>query len=556
MLLRPRQKVFVERCLTALEKHGNTLGVAPTGSGKTVMLSALVGRLMERGSKSALILQHRDELTAQNRKTFHRVNPVITQSGVINATMKEYHEPVAFAMVPTIARNLGRIVGPVDITVVDEAHHIAAKSYQDTLGRLYDLNPDMKLIGVTATPQRGDRTSLTPTFTNVGDQITIEELIRSGLLVRPRFFVVDIGVREELENVRKLVADFDMAEVAKVMDHHPLNEKVVEHWKEKAGDRQTVVFCSTIEHAEHICAAYREASVSARMVSSKTSAVDRKEILADFDASAFQVLVNVMVLTEGWDCPPVDCIVLLRPSSYKSTMIQMVGRGLRKIDPERHPGVTKTDCIVLDFGTSVLTHGTLEQSVDLEPDDGKGEAPMKVCPECNSEVPLGVQECPLCGYVFPVELAGGGEADEKEGLEHFTMSEVDIFNSSPFQWEEFWDGVALIANGFTAWGLTIFYAGEWHAIGGMKGKPLAYLANGDKLLCLSSADDFIRMNEKEDSAHKSRRWLHLQATDRQRQYLRVGPGPLNRYRASCMLTWQFNEQNIQKKLTQVGRKAA
>ncbi|SMG64241.1 [similarity to] type III restriction enzyme, res subunit, partial [methanotrophic bacterial endosymbiont of Bathymodiolus sp.] len=88
-----------------------------------------------------------------------------------------------------------------------------------------------------------------------------------------------------------------------------------------------------------------------------------------------QVIVNVSVLTEGWDHPPTDCVILLRPSSYKSTLIQMIGRGLRTVDPVEHPNVTKTDCIVLDFGTSTLLHGSLEQDVNLDGRDLNGDAP-------------------------------------------------------------------------------------------------------------------------------------------------------------------------------------
>jgi DNA repair protein RadD len=98
--------------------------------------------------------------------------------------------------------------------------------------------------------------------------------------------------------------------------------------------------------------------------------------------------------------PPTSCVVLLRPSSYKSTMIQMVGRGLRTVDPEEYPGVVKTDCIVLDFGTSSLMHGCLEQDVNLDGQLHQGEAPTKECPECDAEVPLACMECPLCGYVW------------------------------------------------------------------------------------------------------------------------------------------------------------
>jgi superfamily II DNA or RNA helicase len=556
MLLRPRQKIFVDRCLDALGKHGNTLGVAPTGSGKTVMLSAAVGRLLEKGAKRALILQHRDELTAQNRRTFHAVNPDgYGQTGVIDSTRKDWHLPVAFGMVPTLARNL-KYLKPVDVVVVDEAHHSTAATYRKVIAHLYELNPDTKLIGVTATSQRGDKMPLSDIYSNVCDQISVSELIHAGVLVRPRFFVIDLGVREDLANVRKTVNDFDMMEVAKIMDHKPLNNQVVEHWKEKAGDRQTVVFCSTVAHAAHVRSAFNAAGVSARVVTGETSALDRRIILADFDAAKFQVLVNVMVLTEGWDCQPVDCIVLLRPASYKSTMIQMIGRGLRRIDAERYPGRSKSDCLVLDFGTSVLTHGTIEMDAELTPEEHKGEGQTKECPECSGEIPAGCKTCPLCGYVFEEtgealgmgELTGDGEAPD------FVMTEIDIFNASPFKWEEFWDGVVFIANGFDAFGMTIFYAGEWHAIAGARGVNLKHLARGDKILCLSAADDFIRQNEQEAAAHKSRRWLHLPPTDKQLYHLGLDPMhslALNRYRASCLLTWKFQEARVQKKLAEV-----
>ncbi len=112
------------------------------------------------------------------------------------------------------------------------------------------------------------------------------------------------------------------------------------------------------------------------------------------------MIANVAVLTEGYDNPPTSCVVLLRPSSYKSTMIQMVGRGLRTVDPEEYPGVIKTDCVILDFGTSSLIHGSLEQDVDLDGRLATGDAPTKQCPECAATVPAAVIECPLCGYVW------------------------------------------------------------------------------------------------------------------------------------------------------------
>lgn len=555
MILRPRQRILVDRCYEALKKHGNTLAVAPTGAGKTVMLSALTQKLLNKSPKRAIILQHRDELTSQNRRTFQAVAPEIGQTGVVDANLKEWGRPVTFAMVPTLARNLEHLQR-TDVAIIDEAHHSTAKTYRDILDRLYDLNPDLKLAGFTATAQRGDKTSLRDIYSNVADQITASELIKSGALIRPRFFVIDLGIQDDLKNVRETKADFDMAEVAKIMDRRPLNSQIVEHWKEKASDRQTVVFCSTVEHAEHVREAFAEAGVSARMVWGGMGAASRKQTLTEFDSCKFQVVINVAILTEGWSCQPVDCVVLLRPCSYKSTMIQMVGRGLRKLNAERYPGRTKNDCIVLDFGTSVLTHGEIEMNADLIPEAGKGDAPKKTCPGCDGEVPLGVLTCPLCGHVFEAAgLGDGAAAPDHQGEVEFTLREIDILNASPFSWENFFYGHVTIANGFNAWAMTIWFGDQWHSLGGATGQNIVHLMRGEKPLCISAADDFIREKEFENSAYKTRRWLSLPPTDNQLGHLgilRKQSYAMSRYRASCALAWKFNEKKIQKKLIGLG----
>ena len=186
--------------------------------------------------------------------------------------------------------------------------------------------------------------------------------------------------------------------------------------------------------------------------------------------ASIRVVVNVAVLTEGWDHPPTSCVVLLRPSSYKSTMIQMVGRGLRTVDPEEHPGIVKTDCVVLDFGTSSLIHGTLEQDVDLDGKTETGEAPTKTCPACEAEIPLAATECPLCGE----RSRRGSDAGEGGGaapLSGFMMTEIDLLKRSSFAWVDlFGTDDALMATGFNAWGGIFFLEGRWHAVGGAKGR--------------------------------------------------------------------------------------
>jgi len=547
MLLRPRQKQFVERSVRALGEHGNTLGVAPTGAGKTIMLSGVVGRMVGETPKStgakACVLAHRDELTAQNRSKFGRVNPRITTS-VVDAKEKCWNGQVTFAMVPTLARagNLGQLPA-LDLLVIDEAHHAAADSYRRIIDAALQRNPKCRIYGVTATPNRGDKRGLRPVFSNVADQIRIGELIASGHLVPPRTFVIDVGVQDQLTKVRRTADDFDMTEVDAIMNRSPVTDAVIRHWREKAGERQTVVFCSTVDHARNVTAAFNAAGVAAGLIHGDMADTDRKTTLDAYAAGELRVVVNVAVLTEGWDHPPTGCVVLLRPSSYKSTMIQMVGRGLRTVSPEEHPGVVKTDCIVLDFGTSTLLHGSLEQDVDLDGREPSGEAPTKDCPDCGAIVPLATTECPLCGHLWEREDAG-----EATPLGDFVMSEIDLLKRSSFRWcDLFGDDAALIANGFNAWGGVFFLNGRWYGIGGLQKQRPHLLAVGERTVCLAAADDWLNEHESDESAHKTRRWLNQPPTDRQLAFLppeyRQDFG-LTRYQASALLAFRFNRDAI------------
>lgn len=543
MLLRPRQKQFVERSLSALDTHGNALGVAPTGAGKTIMLSAVAGRSVGGTDAKACVLAHRDELTVQNRSKFGRVNPDISTS-VVDAREKSWNGQITFAMVPTLARTGNLDALPtLDLLVIDEAHHAAAESYRRIIDRARQRNPDCHVYGVTATPNRGDRKGLRPVFSNVADQIRIGELIASGHLVPPRTFVVDVGVQQELGQVRKTVDDFDMEAVDAIMNRAPVTEAVIRHWKEKAGERQTVVFCSTVEHARNVAAAFAAAGTPAGLIHGDMGATERRETLAAYDAGDLRVIVNVAVLTEGWDNPPTSCVVLLRPSSYKSTMIQMVGRGLRTVDPVEYPGVVKTDCLVLDFGTSTLIHGALEQDVDLDGREASVDTPTKECPDCGALVPIATVECPLCGYLW--EREDGAEA---EPLGAFVMSEIDLLKRSSFRWVDlFGDDGALIANGFSAWGGVFFLNGRWYGIGGLQRDRPRLLAVGERTVCLAAADDWLNEHESDESAHKTRRWLNQPPTEKQLQYLpaeyRQDFG-LTRYQASALLSFRFNKAAI------------
>lgn len=545
MLLRPRQKELVTRTVAALQTHGNTLAVAPTGAGKTVMLSAVIGEMFKRKPGKACVLAHRDELTVQNKDKFTRVNPDLSTS-VFDASIKSWHGEVTFAMVQTLSRenNLASMP-PLDILVIDEAHHARAESYMRIIDRVREVNAGVKLLGMTATPNRGDKKGLRPVFSNVSDQITVRELIASGHLVPPRTFVMDVGVQDELRQVKKTASDFDMGAVSAIMNTRPINDAVVAHWKEKAGDRKTVVFCSTVQHAKDVANSFNSAGVPTVFVHGQMSDAERNAVLSAYTHDEAQVIVNVAVLTEGWDHPPTSCVVLLRPSSYKSTMIQMIGRGLRTVDPAEYPAIRKKDCVVLDFGTSTLLHGSLEQDVNLDDQIGEGEAPTKECPDCGATVPAAVKECPLCGYEWQAQAPAAKELSESG----FIMAEIDLLKRSSFLWVDLQQNDRyFLATGFNAWGGVFFKDGEWHAVGGVKNQAPKLLAVGQRIMCFAAADDWLNRYETDESAHKTRSWVHQPATPKQLQYLPEHRNDFNltRYKASALMTMRFNRDGIQR----------
>jgi superfamily II DNA or RNA helicase len=275
MILRPYQDRLVSRAVAALQERGNTLAVAPTGAGKTIMLADLARRM---GGKQC-ILQHRQELTNQNLTKFKAVNPR-TRVGIYNADVKSWHGDTTFAMVQTLSRN-GNLnsIPALDLLIIDESHHAIADSYRRIIDAILARNANCKIVGFTATPARGDGKGLRGVFDNCCDQISLHSLISQGFLVPPRTFVCALeGVDEQLQSVRKTRSgEYDMEQVEHIMDVEIHNEAVVREWKKLAGNRKTIVFCSTIEHAEHVTATFRSAGINARTVTGKTS--DGGEIL-------------------------------------------------------------------------------------------------------------------------------------------------------------------------------------------------------------------------------------------------------------------------------------
>jgi len=547
MLLRPYQTRAVNNCIDALRKHKNTLLVAATGSGKTIILSSVVEKRVN-GTKRALVLQHRDELVSQNAATFRKVSTG-TQVSFFTAGEKNWRGQVTFGMIQTIANHIEK-APKIDLLVVDECHHLLSNTYQKVIAHTVETNPDIEILGVTVTPERSDRKNLGKIFTNVADVIGIPELIQAGYLAYPRALVVDIGTQSALKALKPRADDYSQTEVEAIQNTTINNNQVVEKWLDMASERQTVVFSSTVQHALDVRDTFREMNVTAEAVYGDMPIRERRAVLAAYERGDVKVVVNPMLLTEGFDDQQTSCVMLLRISSHKSTMIQMIGRGLRKLDPRRYPGKVKKECLVMDFGISILKHGDLNADVRLrykddDKDPGAG-GKKKTCPNCQSELPVQTRECQICGYEFKIALLDDGFYNE---IEELKLIEIDLINASPFRWISIFESeMVLMATGFESWACVCTVDDEnWFAIGG-RGNDATLLTVANKIGAIASADDFMRCHEKSASAKKAASWMREAATVKQVQMLtRFGHyGQFTKVEAGALLTFEFNKRSIEK----------
>lgn len=331
------------------------LGVAATGLGKTIMFCALA---RERGCRT-LILAHRDELVSQAVAKVREVWPDV-DVGIVKAADNDVRSQVVVASVQTLSRSrrLAQLVAstleadglaawgglatvePFGLVVVDEAHHAYAQSYRtilDALGAGQEDGP--LLLGVTATPDRGDGKGLNDLFDEVVFNYDLLWGIRSDYLcdVRALRCVIDV----DLSKVKVRGGDYEVGAVGAALENAHAPQVIVHQWKEHASDRRTLVFVPTVALSKEVEREFRAHGVKCAHVDGTTDLDERRAILRGYADGTIQVVTNCMVLTEGFDSPRTDCIVQARPTKSRALFTQMVGRGTRK-----HPD--KRDLLVLD----------------------------------------------------------------------------------------------------------------------------------------------------------------------------------------------------------------
>lgn len=318
--LRPYQKEAVEAIYSHWSEWQRELLVLPTGCGKTVVFNTVAN---ERPGRT-LILAHRDELIEQARDKYAAMFGELP--GKIKASENDIRRVTVGSIQTMCRRNYS---GAFDTVIIDEAHHAISPSYQDLLQQL----PDAKVLGVTATPDRGDKKSLARYFDGIAYEYGLKDAIRDGYLCPIMAKTVPLEI--DMSSVKISVGDFEVNSIAQTLE--PYLPQIADAIQLHASARKTVVFCPLISIAQELASMIP----GAREVNG--SSPDRKELIEWFDkAGAGAVLCNAMLLTEGWDCPSVDCVVVLRPTKIRSLYCQMIGRGTRLA-----PG--KDNLLILDF---------------------------------------------------------------------------------------------------------------------------------------------------------------------------------------------------------------
>ena len=334
MELRPYQQEAREAVEHQWREVDRTLLVLPTGCGKTIVFASVTADRVSAGDR-VLILAHRGELLEQAADKLRQavgLGCAVEKAG--ESCLGSWYR-VVVGSVQTLMREKRLEQFPPDYfgtIVIDEAHHAVSDSYR----RILDHFSDAKVLGVTATPDRGDMRDLGAVFESLAYEYTLPRAIREGYLTPIQALTVPLTL--DISGVSMQSGDFKASEIDTALD--PYLEQIAGEMAQLCADRKTVVFLPLVKTSQKFRDILNAHGFRAAEVNGEST--DRAEVLADFDAGKYNVLCNSMLLTEGWDCPSVDCVVVLRPTKVRGLYCQMVGRGTRL-----SPG--KENLLLLDF---------------------------------------------------------------------------------------------------------------------------------------------------------------------------------------------------------------
>jgi DNA repair protein RadD len=400
--LRPYQMEFIGAFDQAVAFGAKRiLGVAPTGSGKTVIAAAIIRTAAACYQQRVLVFSHRREITRQTSQKLHDLG---VDHGIIQAGFPARpSEPVQIGSIQTLwsraIRGSSLDLPIADLVFIDEAHHCPAETYQRVIAKY----PDAVILGLSATPCRRDGRGLGNTFEKMIECPQVDELVRLGFLVPTLVYAPADG--PDLSGIRTQAGDYIESQLAERMNTARLVGNVVTEWGRHAERRKTIVFAVDVAHSRHLCNEFEKSGAKVAHIDGGTPTDERDEALRRLKAGEIEIICNCQVLTEGFDAPDVGCIVLARPTKSPGLYRQMGGRGLR-------PTEGKQNCIILDHAGATLQHGFLEDRMQWTLDttiraankaqasrgDGSTKSRLCDCPKCGALRTAG-ERCRSCGYL-------------------------------------------------------------------------------------------------------------------------------------------------------------
>lgn len=468
MTPRPYQQRTIDELWSWFETEfkGNPIVEACVGAGKSPMIAWVCQRAIEAYPQTrVLVLTHQTELLLQNLEKLRKVWPE-ADVGVCSADLgkKVLHRRITYATIGSVYRVAAKL-GKVDLIFADECHMVPSEDkgmWRKVIEILEKLNPHVRVIGWTGTPFRGNGIWLTagkdPIFTHIATRVTMTELLDLGFL--SPLVTVKTGITADTTQVASTSEDYVVADLEKVMIQDDMVDIACADLVERAVDRKRLlVYCVTIAHALKVCAKLRSLGVDAMCVTSETSSGERSESLNRFRVGRLRCLVNVAVLTTGFDVPEVDCIALLRPTKSPVLYVQIGGRGMRIVGG-------KTDCLWLDYTSTTIEQGPIDRVRGRKPRGSKpDEAPFKICDGCGTQVALSTKVCKVCGFVFPVEDKGdahGGQPTDAPILSKGDARKTRVITDVTYHLHrkadspvptlraDYWSGMVVVASEWAA----------------------------------------------------------------------------------------------------------
>ena len=377
----------------------NGLIIAPTGSGKSLIIAGICKRLITEhpGTRIICITDSR-ELIRQNSDELKRYWPEAS-TGIYSAGLNEksLDGQIIFAGIQSVYQKVHDFYPAFDIVITDESHMISRSShtrYGEFIKAIKTAKPSAVLMGLTATPYRLDSGLLYEgddrLFDGVAYTVNIRNLISQGYLCHA---ISKGGIKHiDLSDVRTTAGDYNAGDLETAACD--IVQSACKEIINLGHDRKSwLVFCAGVDHAGMVCRALISQGIPAEVVTGDTPTGQRDDIVGRFKTGDIRALINVGVFTKGFNAPNVDLIALLTATKSTAKYVQMVGRGLRT-----HPG--KADCLILDMGNNIQTHGPIDAVNPHRPKES-GDAPRKQCPECQAVILAASRECPECGYKYP-----------------------------------------------------------------------------------------------------------------------------------------------------------